>query len=313
MAMRRICKHLLASAAALTLAACGGGATESTNLIPSAPVTPTPAPTPTPTASLSSVGIFAPPAPDGQLAVVGLEAPGDNSATLTSSGFSVSYDALLGRYLIKVPSMPSGYFYRTGNDVDPSWWIGTLASLDRTAEHGNLQVLKPSNPELQLTYTTMAAYNGYAGTNVPFGWFAFGTATPAAAVPTTGTASYNALIRGASTQRFGLVVGTAALQFDFGAGKLSGHLDPILTDPTGLGFNDIPLGRYDFVNAVYSSGSTTFSGQLSQPAVSGTGSFNGAFTGPSGEELMARWSAPYQSAGSTEANQIFGVLVGTRH
>jgi hypothetical protein len=245
------------------------------------------------------------------LATVGLEAPGDNSANLTSTGFSVSYDGLFERYLIKVPSMPSGYFYQKGNDVDSSWWVGTLATLDRTSEHGSVEVLKPSNPQLQLTYTTLAGYNG-SDAGVPFGWFAFGSATPEGTVPVTGGASYSAIIRGAGTQRYAQVTGTAALTFDFGLGKLSGHLDPILTDPTGLGFNDTPLGRYDFVNTVYSAGSTAFSAQLSNASVTGLGSLNGLFTGPSAEELMARWSAPYQFPGVSGTSQMFGVLVGKR-
>jgi hypothetical protein len=131
-------------------------------------------------------------------------------------------------------------------------------------------------------------------------------------VPVTGTAAYNALILGASTARLAQVTGTAALTFDFGMGKLSGHLDPVLHDPTGLGFDDAPLGRYDFVNTVYSAGSTGFSGQLSNADVAGLGAFNGLFTGPSAAELMARWSAPYHFPGFTETNQMFGVLVGKR-
>jgi hypothetical protein len=190
--------------------------------------------------------------------------------------------------------------------------IGTLATLDKTAEHGVVDVLKPSNPELQLTYTTLAGYNGSDGQGVPFGWFAFGAATRTGAVPVTGSAAYSALVRGASVERNATVEGLAALQFDFGAGTLSGHMDPILHDPTGLGFNDTPLGRYEFVNTIYGSGSTTFSGQLSNPALTGLGSFNGLFTGPSGEELMARWSAPYQFPGISGTQQMFGVLVGKR-
>ena len=316
MRVRHFSTAMLAGAGALALTACGGGAEMATNVIQSPPLTPTPTPSPTPTptpgSTLSIVDIFTPP-PAGTLTAIGLEAPGDNRANLTGAGFSVSYDALFDRYLIAVPSMPSGYFYRrSAGDVDASWLIGTLATLDRTGAHGAVEVLKPSGAQLQLTYTTLAGYNGYSDTGVPFGWFAFGTATPVSGVPVTGTATYNALIRGASIERYAQVTGTAALTFDFGVGKLSGHLDPVLYDPTGLGFNDTQLGRYDFVNTVYSAGSTGFSGQLSNANVAGLGSFTGLFTGPSAEELMARWSAPYQFPGINQTQQMFGVVVGKR-
>jgi hypothetical protein len=306
MSVGRFRKVMLLSAGALALPSCGGGGGGVASM-PAAPLTPTP--TPSPTTTLSLVQIFDHPV-DGQMASVGLEAPGNDSASLTTTGFSVSYDAFVDRYNIKVPSMTTGYFYRTGNDVDANWWIGTLATLERTDAHGEVGVRKPSG--LQTTYTTLANYNLAGGANVPFGWVAFGSATPAANVPTTGAATFNATLGGSSVQRYGQVIGTAALQFDFAAGQLSGHLDPILTDPTGLGFQDQPLGRYDFVNTVYAVGSASFSGQLSNAGVTGLGSFNGLFTGPSAQELMGRWNAPYQFPGTTETNQMFGVLVGKR-
>jgi hypothetical protein len=267
---------------------------------------------PTPSSALTVVPIFSP-QPPGDLVAAGVEAPGDNSASLTSSGFSVTYDALIERYLIKVPSMPAGYFYRrSAGDVDAGWLIGTLATLDRTDEHGHVDVLNPSNPQLQLTYTTLAQYNGEDARGVPFGFLAFGPATPSGGIPVTGSASYSALIRGASVERYATVFGTAAMQFDFAGGTLSGHIDPILHDPTGLGFNDQPLGRYEFINTVYSAGSAIFSGQLSNRSVAGTGSFSGQFTGPAAQELMARWSAPYVFPGFSQTNEMFGVLVGKR-
>ena len=111
----------------------------------------------------------------------------------------------------------------------------------------------------------------------------------------------------------GPLIGTASFAFDFGAGKMSGHLDPTLTDQTGLGFNSFSLGRYDFVNTVYSPGSPSFSAQLSNSGVAGLGSLNGMFTGPSAEELMASFSAPFAWPELKTTGEVFGVLVGKRH
>ena len=92
------------------------------------------------------------------------------------------------------------------------------------------------------------------------------------------------------------------LDFNFGAGTLSGHLDPILDGGS--------LGRYDFLNTVYGSGSTIFSGQLSKAGIAQFGTFDGQFTGPNAEELMARWSAPYIDPVTSQQSTMFGVWVG---
>ena len=111
---------------------------------------------------------------------------------------------------------------------------------------------------------------------------------------------------------WGLIEGTANLQFDFAASKLSGHLDPVYFDLGGMGEAGIPLGRYDFVNTIYASGSTSFSGQLSNSSFTQSGSFNGQFTGPIAQELMATWSAPFHDSIRNLDSQMFGVLVGKR-
>jgi hypothetical protein len=77
----------------------------------------------------------------------------------------------------------------------------------------------------------------------------------------------------------------------------------------GLG-EHLPLGTYDFVNTVYGSGGTSFSGQLSTSGISDKGTFDGIFTGPNAEELMARWIAPYLDPISKSQSQMFGVWVG---
>ena len=72
----------------------------------------------------------------------------------------------------------------------------------------------------------------------------------------------------------------------------------------------VELGRYDFLNTVYGSGSTTFSGQLSKLGIAQFGAFDGQFTGPNAQELMARWSAPYIDPVTSQVSTMFGVWVG---
>jgi hypothetical protein len=228
---------------------------------------------------------------------------------LASSGFSVSYDAARNRYLMDFPSIPSGYFYAySANTPHDHYWSGALASLEQTGAHEDVYVLKPANPTIQLSYTTLLAYNEYRDYGIPFGFVAFGTATAQGAMPVSGSATYSAFVRGGTVDKGGSISGTAELQFNFGAGTLSGSMS---ADYTGYDWDTVSLGRYDFVNTVYSSGSTTFSGQLSNSALPGFGSFSGLFTGPAGQELMSSWSAPYILNGQT--SQMFGVWVGKRN
>ncbi len=236
-------------------------------------------------------------------AVLGTEVRGGSSPTLTTAGFSVRYDASTGLYVMDFPTTaPGGFHEYASNTPNARTWGGTLVP----GQELGVDVRKPTNPDLPLSYTTLASYNAYTFGPDPFGWLAFGSATPAGGMPVTGTAAYSAEVRGMTLDRTGGIVGTAALQFDFGAGNLSGQFDPTLLNWDGT----FSLGRYDFVNTIYSSGSTTFSGQLSKSGFAQNGSFNGQFTGPNAQELMARWTAPYQDPTTLQNSTIFGVWVG---
>jgi hypothetical protein len=251
-------------------------------------------------------------------ASLGLEASGPDASlnSLTGSGFSVSYHAEAGVYVIDVPSSPPGGFYEnTGNTPNTRFWNGRIQDTGTGSSLG-ASVFKPraDNPVIQLTYTTFAMY----GSNYqqgPFGFVAFGTPTPASAMPVTGSASYTAAVEG-STLSSGTysdyIKGTATLQFNFGAGTLAGHFDPVIYDLLAYGDGGLSLGRYDFVNTVYGVGSTSFSGGLHQAGLGSDGSFDGLFTGPNAQELMARWSAPFLDPRTHSMSSMFGVWVGKK-
>ena len=236
-----------------------------------------------------------------QFTAIGYEHPGfAYSSTNLLGDFTVRYDATAQAYYIDVPSAPESRF--AVDHEDPNFWYGVLDL------NTNIQILKPDNVQLDFVYTTFGDYYHYDFGASFDGAFAFGQATPAAAVPVTGSATYEALILGRSGDSWSYTVnGTASLQFNFGAGTLTGYLEPTLIG----GMNPTPLGRYDFVNTVYSVGSTTFSGGLQHSTPSLSGSFNGLFTGPAAQELMARWTAQYlDQSGDTKG--MYGVLVGKK-
>ncbi|MEO7364956.1 MAG: hypothetical protein ABIW03_01395 [Sphingomicrobium sp.] len=217
------------------------------------------------------------------------------------------YDAAAGLYVMDFPSTAAGGFYQyNGNSPNADWWNGDLESSPGTWLAA-ANVAKPTGPKLKLTYTTIAGYDTSGMSPEPFGWVAFGTATPAGAVPVTGSATYGAIVRGSSIDNNYYITGTATMQFDFGAGTLAGHLDPMLND---LGGGSLGLGRYDFLSTVFGVGSTSFSGQLQNPSVTGNGTFDGIFTGPGAQELMARWQAPYVNPVTHQTSTMFGVWVG---
>ena len=290
-------RKILLAGAALSLGACGGGGGGGSG----SGLVSTPTPPPAPPAGMIAPKIFPAVTTSTDFAVIGSEAVG-SSPTLTTAGFSVRYDAPSGNYIMDFPSTEPAPFqaHNTAEDIANLWyWNGSAGQHEVT-------VRKPTNPDLPLTYTTLAAYGVFESDSGPFGWLAFGSPTPAGGVPVAGTASYTAEVAGSSIDGFKYVGGTATLQFDFGGGTLAGHFDPVFLGSSGH------LGRYDFVNTVYGSGSTVFSGQLSRAGIAQTGTFDGQFTGPVAQELMARWSAPYVDLLTGQQSTIFGVWVG-RH
>lgn len=301
-----------AVASAICLASCGGGGGGSAGLESTPTPLPTPTPTPTPTPGTRAVKVFPDINVSTEFATIGIEANrvGETPRTLTSDGFAVRYDASTGLYVMDFPSTTAaGLYENTGNTPNATWWGGEL--LDATGNwQAGVGVLKPSNPDLQLTYTTLAVYDTSGMSPEPYGSVAFGTPTQASAIPVTGVASYSAFVAGNTLDNQYYIRGSASLSFDFGAGTLSGHLDPLIYD---MGGGALSLGRYSFTNTVFGVGSSSFSGQLTNPAVSGSGAFAGLFTGPAAQELMARWQAPFVIPHSQTTSQMFGVLVGKKN
>lgn len=303
MSIRPMDRALTTSAIALLLVACGGGGGGSGSGFSSAPPPPAPPPPPPPPPPVPDVRIFPGVTQSTGFAAIGYEHPGYQfSPEALLGNFSVRYDAPTQSYYVDVPSGPDGAFRATGENDD--FWFGVLAG------DTNASILKPDNSQLDFIYTTFGDYYHYDWGSSYDGVFAFGFATPQAAVPVTGSANYSALLMGRTEDWSHVVRGTASLQFNFGAGTLSGYMEPTLIG----GMNPTVLGRYDFVNTIYGVGSATFSGGLKHNTHNLTGTFNGIFTGPAAQELMARWIAQYSDplSATSETKHMFGVLVGKK-
>lgn len=297
---RNLFNHMLLATAACALAACGGGGGGGGSGLVSVPTpapTPTPSPTPTPgitgpvlipgattTQTFTTIGLFQNPP------VAGLD-------SVDEIPFSVRYDADLGVYFLAGPGMPD-----------------ERMELSRTSD--GYYLYEHSGPMENIVHAFIDPagkyrFTNYGTDNYLLGHFAFGVATLAGGVAVTGSASYLADVFGESATPFEYRVGgSASLNFDFSAGTLAGTFDPIAYDY--YGGTARPLGRYSFVDTVYSAGSTNFSGGLRHDGNNLTGSFMGLFTGPAGEELMATWKTQFIDPKNGQVDGIFGVLIGRK-
>lgn len=297
-------RTMLLATAMGSLAACGGGGGGGVASI--APPPPPPPPPP----SFMPVNIFPSITTSTEFATLGFELTGNPAAPLIKDGFSVRYDAVSNLYIFDLPSHAPGALQASSSN--DTYWYGGLPT--GSILWPPMAVLKPTptNPQIQLNYTSFASYL-QAGPmeDLPHGVVAFGVPTAASAMPTTGSATMNAIVAGFSNGGLDVIGGTATLNFDFGAGTLAGRFDPVLTPYYGT--TSYGLGTYTFNNTVFGIGSSTFSGNLVHGNPLLTGAFNGLFTGPNGQELMARWTANYFVQGVTaQPEQMFGVWVGKK-
>lgn len=279
MRLGRISKWAIASAGAMALSACGGGGGGGISFIPA------PTPTPTPPA----------PAPVGALAAAPGLVTSTTSFATVGDDVSIRWNAELMAYELTVPGTGSGRVQQT--DFGQYGAVGDLVGADGT----------------KLAFVSATAPYQYSGLfeTRRFGEFdkftAFGVLTPSGGVPTTGSATYNAELTGLAGG-WGLY-GTAQFQFDFAGGKLSGFMDPHTNGP----FESPALPRYTFTQTVFSPGSTTFSGSFDIAGPTSS-SFQGQFTGPKAEELIASFRAPFLDWDAQENpvvwNEMHGVMIG---
>ena len=332
---------------AAILAACGG----SPNRIASAnnpPPAPTPSPSPTPTPSPSPEPPVPPPPPEGPIGLVSSEpfavlGVSNDYAKGADGNFTVSdtrkaeisfeYRVSDGTYVITIPGFRTGSLYTSGYSGSfisgaPAWlsiYGSSNDLLDGESGRQDARVFLrwpsgPLNDSLpKLSYTSRGSWDDDwkvdgQSTSATMGLFAYGIPTKPGEMPTSGTATYTAEVRGTSNQPYpgsgdtlwlDSITGSALLRFNFGAGTLEGEMNPALCP-----WDCYSLGTYSFIQTVYSSGSTSFSGQFAINGEAVPSWFEGSFNGPQASELMARWQAPYTYEGA--AGTMGGIWIGTR-
>lgn len=315
---------IFAGSAMALLSACGGGGSGVAS-------TPDPIGTPGPT---PISGPVRPPIPAGPIGLesdqpfktYGAWADGWGQIWSEPDAVEISYSPSDEKYTIRLPSEePEGTLQPKGGtgSFDSSGWISLKSTVN--------DVIIGDGPEKLIatvsldwpasspySYTNFGLWYGARSFGEDFGVFAYGIPTLADDIPSSGSASYSGEIRGltngepltagGSIGPLLQVYGSVNLSFDFGAGTLSGKMEPWIAPV----WDAIPLGIYTFRDTVYSTGSSTFSGAFAIDGAPVDSFFSGSFTGPQAAELMANWKAPFQYPGTDAWGTMAGVWIAKR-
>ncbi|WP_407940327.1 transferrin-binding protein-like solute binding protein [Novosphingobium aerophilum] len=288
---------------AFSLSACGGGGSGG-----GVNSTPAPAPTPTPTPTPTAFTNWQTTPSNGVLRLSGstVEAPYTPSAVFPNA---------VGSYgTPSVGNATADFTYSSGTPSGVSV-SGALSSVNFTTSDGSTKVNLASSPStikysspsgattLLINNASVSGYSymsfgAWAGSTSTAGYinsFHAGSATPAASVPTSGSATYS---------------GTSAGYYS----SQSGTVNPVTSDVTltanfstrsiiYVASNTQGTVSYPGLNVTgtlsYASGSRTFSGTLTTPQGYGTGMLtgtaSGSFYGPLGQEVagafVLNWSS----------------------
>lgn len=301
-------RGLLAAATALALTACGGGGGARVASTPTPVVVPPPPPPPP-----TSLSVFAS-APTGEFAVSGASFSGEYSDPDPMKSLSLStgdvprfrYDATTQTYEIMLPGRDWDTLI-TNDQSLPDWARRFVPS---SAPNGPSSLFLNGERSLNEpdAYPSSTFGRYYDGARA--GWIALGIPTPINALPTSGSATFDGLVRGSSDvlvdDGWGGVLpaeigGTVTLSFNFGQSSLTGSMSPSL--------GNVNLGTFGFTTTVYSAGS--YSGNF-DTSVAGVNSFSGTLVGGSAQELIGSWALPFHYSVDDTDHQAAGAWIAKR-
>ena len=306
--MRHKVSNIFCSAAVLglTLSAtgCGGGSSSSASIAVAPAPTPSPTPTPTPTPSPSPTPTSGPLAGPPALtqvqdfAVLGYSVTGSTDRegrggplVQQPGGVAIRYIASDGRHELMIPGREWGTlgtaFTNGGDFSSQSVTVGTGA----TAFAYRLALFVPGdrNRTLPLVHTSYGSWEASAinptdpnKIDQNYGTFAYGVPTQAGGVPRVGMATYRGVVFDPYSQ-----TGTVNITIDFATRQVTGSIEPFFND--GIGGVESG-GSYPFSGSLQADASA-FQASFPIGSTGRTGLLEVQLTGPTGEELMLRWSA----------------------
>ena len=292
------------TAIAVSLAGCGGGGGVAS--MPPAPLVPTPSPTPTPTPTPTAFSITAP--------ARGTTAPGTAAIQASAGGPSFTNGATAATAF---PLLQSAMVFGASSaGPDPTANAsGGIATFSGGTLNLNVAAFQTVDPGFRYSSSGYADLDwtrvGYWGTgggwwdyddNVGrYGVFVAGYQTPAASIPTTGTATYAGLVAGAvffpglspgtthCACNIVALTGNAAFTANFGTRNVSGIMTGMMAG--GAAWNDVAFNSTITGNSF--SGTTNVASVPGGPAsmsASATGTLEGRFFGPTAQEAGAVWT-----------------------
>jgi hypothetical protein len=301
--------QMTTAALALALSACGGGGVSGISSTSTPPPTPpaTPAATPTPTLAAGDY--------PGLRAIVAVGDPsayGGDGITANRHPTTVHYDAASQTYVLHDSEGDPGYGF-SPSEIVASQSTAAYTFYRDTSTGSTLKLLNQStsNPLIVLTYVT------YGKWVVPVTWpiiladnyVVFGQKTPAASVPRTGSASYNAMLDGTYQNQSGTYAlsGGASYVANFASGSMGVTVTPVATSISNgsqLLFGQLSGGGFIFFDQSAFTAITPYDGSTKF-------SSEGNFYGPQATEIGGVFTIESTVGGS--AGQGGGAFVGKKN
>lgn len=301
--------------APMLLAGCGGG--DGGNI----------ASTPTPPFPLAKTTQFS--ATTATTGYTGTLASGLNgsNATVTpastsgqSAATAIAYDAATATYTVQANAI-SASFAAADKTTSSGYATDFAKSADTLTLYGNAQGNSTASAPVTLSYTSLAkwSHTDTASQHTDITYFLFGTPTTSTSMPTSGTASYNAIVAAtklsynyAPTTGTALT-GTASLTADFTKGTVD----------TTLSLQPAGTGGFAATTSYTGTGTITasnFAGAFSTgPTDFASGTFTGGFYGPAAAEMGYAFALklhnldPFSGASVEPGDAtIAGVAVGSK-
>jgi hypothetical protein len=223
----------------------------------------------------------------------------------------IEYRASDNTYILRETNRAGAVIFTTAGTTDAATSNSRFASYVTTTGNVTEQVklYRPagSNSELALTYSGFGLYRKTEPssradrTRVTENWFAYGLISDRAAIPATGTASYQGVLHGTgSTGLAGSEIqsleGTSLLNFDFSNDSLTGNFHAFLVNSAGVRTDLGPWAIANFSPAYRSTPFPGFSAAL-QTNVGVNGQVSGLFFGPKADEVAGSFSVRFRPAG----------------
>lgn len=313
---------LLATGQLALLSACGGGSGGSLASAPAPVPAPSPSPTSTPAPASVPVTIFASPVPQ-DYASIGVSTasagdgytPVDKDAKLADASFDpalqpkIRYNAA-GYYEVQLPGAGYDRLIHYKGLLNPAPDNNFFQTSSAPQNHATFITRRATG--LGFSHSELASWSDVGGR---IGYVAFGSPTPASAVPVSGTATYRGVTSGLvdityhdnlyGGYFFDGIDGYATLSVDFARSLLTGSLELYVPD----GMNPRLVGTYSTLPISLASGTNSFSGRF-DTGQAGFNQFNGLFTGPSAQEAIGSWALPLMIDG--QPRQAIGAWIAKR-